>query len=166
MRAPFAPPNDARANLRSLQDFKFLSTQKYQEQQWRATREGGHLLIIEFEKAFIKRLREEGIPAFCHAMVRTQEDQRKAFKGGFSNFDGSQPYVHEHCAVDVIHSIYGWNMERSQWLIFGHLGKEVAKMRGIDIVWGGDWKSKRWPEGDPAHWELADWRNRALEVLR
>ena len=36
----------------------FLKTRKYEEQQWRATRKGGHLLIVEFEKAFIKRLKE------------------------------------------------------------------------------------------------------------
>lgn len=166
MQAPFAPPNDAQANLRSLQDVTFLKTRKYEEQQWRAVREGGHLLIVEFEKAFLKRLKAEGIPAYCHAMVRTKEDQRKAFKGGFSNFDGSQPFVHEHCAVDVVHSKFHWNMARSQWLIFGFLGKEVAKLHEIDIIWGGDWKSKRWPEGDPAHWELANWRERAKEVLR
>lgn len=166
MKAPAVKSGDAKAALAALVDRDFLDSRKYEEQQWRADRKNAHLLIVEFEKRFIKRLRELGVPAFCHAMVRTRADQKKAFDGGFSTKDGAEPYAHEHCAVDIIHSKYGWNMSREHWLIFGHVGKEVAKLLGIDITWGGDWKSKRWPDGDPAHWELKDWRERNNEVLR
>lgn len=166
MEAPETPKGDARAALAALVDVDYLSSRKYEEQQWRANREGAHLLILDFEKAFIKRLREAGIPAFTHCMVRSQAMQRDAYRKGLSNHTGDKEYAHQHCAIDVIHSKFGWNMQRDHWLIFGHLGKEVAKLRGIDIVWGGDWRSKRWPEGDPAHWELAEWRERAKEVLR
>lgn len=165
MKAPPVKPGDARAALAALVNPAFLKTTVYESQQWRANRDGAHLLIKEFERALIKRLAELGIPAFAHAMVRTKDEQKKAFDGGFSNFDGSKPFVHEHCAVDVVHSQFGWNMSRPHWLIFGHVGKEVAKMRQIDIIWGGDWVTKKWPEGDPAHWELAQWRERAKEVL-
>lgn len=166
MKAPAVKPGDAKAALAALVNAPFLHTRSYEQQQWRADRFGAHLLIVEFEKAFVKRLKEVGIPAYCHTMVRSKLAQAAAAKGGFSHFDGTAPYVHQHCAVDIVHSQYQWDMERSHWLIFGHIGKEVARMRGIDIIWGGDWKSKRWPEGDPAHWELANWRERAKEVLR
>lgn len=152
--------------MSAITDRAYLETKRYEEQQWRAERKNAHLLILEFEKAMVKRCRELGIPVFAHCVVRAPEEQLRAFKGGFSNDDPSDGYPHEHCAVDIIHSKYGWNMSVDQWRVIGHIGKEVARLRGIEITWGGDWKSKRWPHGDPAHWELTQWRERAKEVLK
>lgn len=166
--APSTPPGDSLEALRAIVDRPYLDTVKYETQQFRANRQGAHLLIVEFERAFRKRCAELGIPIFCHCMVRTPEQQQKAFDGGFSTIRPESGYPHEHCAVDMIHSKYGWNMNVDQWKILGHIGKETAQLRGIEITWGGEGRfiSKRWPMGDPAHWELTHWRERAKEVLR
>lgn len=154
-------PNDMRDVWRSIQDHEFIEHQRYQEQQWRAVRENAHLLILEFEKAFVKRCRKLSIPMFAHTVVRTKKMQQQVFKEGHSNNDGSKEYAHQHCAADIVHSRYGWNLNKDQWKLLGHIGKEVAHMHGIAITWGGDWKNPY----DPAHWELAQWRERAKEVL-
>ena len=57
-------------------------------------------------------------------------------------------------AVDIIHGTKAWDLTRKQWEIVGHMGKEVAAQLGVKVVWGGDWKFY-----DPAHWELANWRD-------
>lgn len=155
-------PGDMRDAMRVMQDHEFFKTRKYEDQQWRAVREGAHILILEFEKALIKKARECGIPLYAHCVVRTKEEQARVFKEGFSKTPPTGQWAHQHCAVDIIHCKYGWNLNGEQWRLIAHLGKEVAKMRGIDIVHGGDWKSP-W---DPAHWELAQWRERAKEVLQ
>lgn len=155
-------PNDMRDALRAIQDPAYMRTPRYELQQWRATREGGHLLIREFEKAFIKRMKALNVPMYCHCMVRTPNEQGKVFVGGFSNNDGTKPYPHRHCAVDIVHSVFQWGMTKQQWQIIGHIGKEVAKVRGIDITWGGGWNNPY----DPAHWQLREWREREKEVLQ
>lgn len=155
-------PGNMRDAWRAIQDREFIDSRKYEEQQWRAVRENAHLLILEFADAMVKRCKELGVPMYAHTIVRTPMEQAKVFAGGYSNFNGTKPYVHQHCAVDIVHGKYGWNMSKDQWKFICHIGKEVAQVRQIAIVSGGDWKNP-W---DPAHWELAQWRERAQEVLR
>lgn len=159
MKAPKTPPGDAKAIIQALSDPEYLRSEVYQEQQWRAVREGAHPLILKFEKAFIKRLREIGIPMFPHCIVRTPEVQARAYMEKRSKAHPAEGYPHQRCAVDVIHSKYGWEMSVDQWAVIGHIGKEVAHMLGIAMEWGGDWPTLY----DPAHWQLANWRERAKE---
>lgn len=162
---------DARATLRSLQDFQFLSTMKYEEQQWRANREGAHILLLEFERKFIKRLAYLGVPCFAHGMVRTETEQRALFDRGVSKAATSEeaPHVNK-VAVDIIHSKYGWNIDTHQWNIIRFIGFEVAALLGIKVKNGANWLTHYDPKPkgfyDPAHWELDDWRERAKEVLK
>lgn len=162
MKSPKTPAGDAQAIIRALSDTEYLKSALYEEQQWRAVRENAHLLILEFENAFVKRLREMGMPFFAHCVVRTPKEQARAFLAGNSKIHPTEPYPHQHCAVDIIHSKYGWELTVDQWAVIGHIGKEVAHMRGIAVEWGGDWRSLY----DPAHWQLANWRERAKEVLK
>lgn len=60
-------------------------------------------------------------------------------------------------AVDIAHLTRAWDLTAKEWAVIGLIGKEVARKRKIRIVWGGDFKSIY----DPAHWELADWKERA-----
>jgi len=154
-------PGDMQDAMRALQDWPFLGHPRYQEQQWRAHRENAHLLILEFEKAMVKRCAELGIPMFAQTVVRTRKMQAHLYRNGLSKNDGTKEYAHQHCAADIVHSKYAWKISEDQWKLLGHIGKEVAHLRGIAIVWGGDWKDPY----DPAHWELAQWRERAKEVL-
>lgn len=148
--------------MRALVNRDFIQTRTYEKQQWKAVRENAHLLILEFADAMVARMAYLGVPMYAHTIVRTRDEQKRVFAEGYSNHDGTKPYVHEHCAVDIVHSKFAWNMTLDQWNVIGHVGKEVARLRGIKIVWGGDWK-RPW---DPAHWELAEWRERAKELLK
>lgn len=161
--APRHAPNDMRGALQGMIDREYLLHPTYEHQQWRANRNGAHLLIIEFEKALVKHMRILGVPVFAHCVVRTATEQARLFNSGMSRISGRDEYPHQHCAVDIIHSKFGWNLTPEQWKMLGHIGKEVALKRGIAITWGGE------PEYgfyDPAHWELTQWRERAKEVLR
>lgn len=148
--------------LRGLRSPVFLKREKYQEQQMRANRDGAWQDVIDFERAFIRKLATLNIPAFAHNMVRTPEEQDALFVRGVSRSRGGKSPHNHGLAVDIVHSIYGWELSAQQWEIFGHLGKEVAHTQGVRIEWGGDWSD---PDGDgigwdPAHWEIANWKER------
>lgn len=163
--SPFANgvPATYDAALRGVMDRDFLKTEKYQGQQWRASREGAHPKIVEFEAALIARMKELGVPMFAHCVVRSPEEQDAVFVLGNSQRKGSDPYAHRFAAVDIIHSTKGWNLTEKAWDLIGHIGFEVAKRRSIPVVWGGDWDGDGDKHDqklyDPAHWELAFWQS-------
>lgn len=146
---------DLASGLRVLVDRPFLLRPKWVDQQGRANRVGAHPAIVEFERKFIARMaKKHGVPMFAHNMVRTPAEQRAVFVQGHSQKDGSKPFAHMGCAVDIVHSVKAWDLERASWSMLGHIGKELATQLGIRLTWGGDWSSPY----DPAHWELANWR--------
>lgn len=161
--SPAHAPDDMRGALAKMVDEQFLKHPTYEHQQWRANRNGAHLLIIEFEKALVRHMRLLGVPVYAHCVVRTREEQKRLFAEGRSRISGLDEYPHQHCACDIIHSKYGWNLSPEQWKMLGHIGLELANKRGIAITWGG---SPEYRFYDPAHWELTQWRERAKEVLR
>lgn len=137
-----------------------VRSQKLTEQRIRPIAGGAAPQLLEFIWLFYKRMDGRGIPVFAHTIVRDYKEQLKLFDDGFSKDspdDGKWP--HMAFAVDLIHSIYAWDMSTYEWAIFEEVGKELAIQRSIDIVWGGDWKFY-----DPAHWELRDWRERVSEA--
>lgn len=138
-----------------MQNRPMLNTVKWQEQQWRAGRQGAHPTILEFERVFIERMAALGVPMFAHTVIRTYDEQLKLFHDGHSKdspLDGLWP--HKCAAVDIVHSVRAWDMHRTEWALVGHVGKELAKSRGWKLDWGGDWKFY-----DPAHWQLTGWQN-------
>lgn len=134
-----------------MADRPFLNSQKWQEQQWRAFREDCHFDIWEFEKRFIKRMTKLGIPMFASEVWRSKQRQAELLAQGKSKTDDG-PHMYG-CAIDLVHSVKGWNLNAREWALVGHIGKEIAAQAGIKLVWGGDWEFY-----DPAHWEVADWR--------
>lgn len=170
--SPFPPPsnqpfppdmqeyNTLNEALAGLVDREFLKTQRYQQQQHRANRNGAHPKIILFEAKLRRKLADMGVPMFCHTMVRTREQQQIEYNEGTSKdspADGLWP--HRKHAIDMVHSTRAWSLTPKQWQCIGHVGFEVAKANNIAIVWGGDDPgvndSFNW---DPAHWELAKWK--------
>lgn len=145
-----------------LMNKPFLGTSKYREQQGRANRIGvyqdpetGRYLIGEFEKALVRKLAREGMPFFAHNMVRTPEEQDRLFERRVSNAGRWQSPHNYGMAVDIVHSVRAWELDKHSWALVGHIGKEVSERLKIDITWGGDWEQP-W---DPAHWELRNWRS-------
>lgn len=149
------PVTDLASGLRVLVDKSFLLRPKYADQQKRAVREGAHPKLLEFERLFVRRLAKKyGIPMFAHCVVRTAEEQKRLYVQGFSKASGGLSPHQYGCAVDIIHSLKAWKLERESWTMVGHIGKELALQMGVKLVWGGDWSFY-----DPAHWELSDWRS-------
>lgn len=147
-------PGTMQAALRQMVHRDFLASQKYQEQQWRAHREGAHPDIVEFERVFIKRMAKLGVPMFAHNMVRSFAEQEKLLADGVSKAGGGKSAHNFGLAVDIVHSIRAWNLTKPEWALVGHVGQELAKSKGIELSWGGNWPSFY----DPAHWELTGWK--------
>lgn len=139
-----------------------VRSRKLTEQRMRPVAGGASPVLLDFLWHMYKRCDGRGIPVYAHCIVRTYEQQLAEYREGNSRDspqDGLWP--HKGTAVDIIHSIHGWQMSEYEWLILGEIGKELANQRGFDIVWGGDWipkGSKALVGWDPAHWELRDWR--------
>jgi hypothetical protein len=134
-------------------DREFCFSKKYGEQQFRADRFGAQPDVLKFERLLVKRAFKLGVPLFAHCVIRGGADQNEMFRQGKSKARAGESPHNYGAAVDVIHGTKAWALSRKQWLIVGHLGKEAAAAAGLAVVWGGDWSF--W---DPAHWELADWR--------
>lgn len=148
-----AAVTDFPSALRGMTSKVFCGSEKFREQQWRANRVGAHPDILDFERLFIRRMRKHDVPMFAHCVMRTEAEQLIVVQQGRSLADaGKSPHQHGF-AVDIVHGLRAWDLERHQWVLLGHIGKEVANAAGIDVEWGGDWDFY-----DPAHWELRDWR--------
>lgn len=147
--------------LEAMRNPEFLKTPKYQEQQTRAVTDGADIRILEFAHKLVRKAASLGIPLFPVCMVRSYDDQASAYARGVSN-DSPQDGLWPHMgfAVDIIHGTLGY-MDKPRiaqaWTIIGHLGKEVANSMDLKVSWGGDWKFF-----DPAHWEIADWKEHVL----
>ena len=163
-------PGKFKEALEGIRDIERLASQKYQEQQLRAEKEGAHPDIVGgvkpstkpgfwvecrgFEPVFRRRMAALGVPMYAFCVWRSDDEQAKELAEGDSDAGPGQSPHQFGCAVDMIHSVKGWGLNGQQWAVSGHVGKEVAKSLGLNIVWGGDW-SDPW---DPAHFELRDWR--------
>lgn len=138
-------------------DRPFLERTVWHDQQMRALRDGAHPDILEFERRFVARMaKKHGVPLFAHNMVRDMAEQNRLFVQGVTKAKGGKSPHNWGCAVDIVHSVKAWNLERDSWTMLGHIGKELATQMGVKLVWGGDWSFY-----DPAHWELAEWRKLA-----
>lgn len=145
--------------VEDIRNLDFCLSQKFFEQQHRADRSGADADILEFERTLVRRMRKLGVPMFAHCVMRGEDDQARAYVSGNSNAKWGESPHNYGMAVDLIHGIRAWSISRKSWEVIGHMGKEAAKAKGIPIVWGGDFK-RLW---DPAHWELANWRDRKNE---
>lgn len=142
------------AELRGMRNRAFLEDSRYMSQQTRALRAGCHPDILEFERKFVRRMAKLGIPMFCHTALRDHEEQSSLYVRGYSNARAGQSPHNYGLAVDIVHGTKAWELTQKQWELVGHLGKELAAQLGIKVEWGGDWAFY-----DPAHWELANWRD-------
>lgn len=161
---PAGPEKGLPLALAGLVNRPFLQTERYRQQQTRAVRDGAHPKVLKFTDAFIRRAKRVGIPLFPLCIIRSAEDQALMVKNGVSRDspdDGVWP--HKGCAVDIIHSIKGYEMNTEEWRMLGHLGREISDQNGLGMEWGGDWDAdwdatpprRGW---DPAHWQFRKWK--------
>lgn len=155
--SPVPEPGSYREALNSLVDKPFLATGRYKSQQHRAVRAGADPGILAFERAMVRRMARLGVPMFAHCVVRDAATQARLYVQGHSRATFGKSPHNFGMAADIVHSVRAWDVSRAGWEIIGHIGKEVASQLSLPIVWGGDWRFF-----DPAHWELRDWRSRAI----
>lgn len=160
--------------LKGMRSHERLASEKLQEQRLRAVMDGAHPDIVGgwkpstkwtpseprysecrgFVPVFLRRMDALGVPMFAYCIWRSFDEQEAVRKAGNSKAGaGGSPHQYG-CAVDLIHSIRGWGLNKQQWAVIGHVGKEVAASLGLRVVWGGDWDFY-----DPAHFEVKDWRD-------
>lgn len=147
------------AALQGMANAQFLLSRNYQEQQWRADRKGAHPNILIFEKLFIRRMQNVTVPVFAHNMIRDLGHQQRLFDEGVSKAKPGQSPHQYGCAVDIVHGTKAWKLTDEQWLLMGHIGHELAGQLGIKLVWGGNDGPGDKFAWDPAHWQLANWRD-------
>ena len=135
----------------------FLQTGVWQRQKERANRVGAHPDIVEFERRFIAKFAKMNIPMFTVYCQRNAAEQDALYVQGRSKARAGQSPHNYGLAVDIVHSVMAWDMPKLCWQIVEHVGKETAIQAGIDVTWGGDFRSIY----DPAHWQLANWRDLA-----
>lgn len=151
--ADAAEVTDYASALRAVASGVFCKSEKYREQQWRADRRGAHPDILDFERLLIRRMRRLNVPMFAHCVMRSEEEQAVVRSRGLSRAGPGQSPHQYGLAVDIVHGMKAWDLDRKTWALVGHIGKEVAAQAGIDVEWGGDWEFY-----DPAHWQLTNWK--------
>jgi len=112
--------------------------------------------LIAFQRAFIAEMQRRGLPFFAHTIWRDEVTQNRLYREGRTRARFGQSAHNYGMAVDIVHFGRYWDLTEKEWAVIGLIGKEVARKRNIKVTWGGDWSFY-----DPAHWELADWRQRA-----
>ena len=146
--------SDFSTAMRAMIDKKFVASQRYKDQQYRANIEGAHADILEFGKRLVTRMRKQDVPLFILNCVRGEKAQNEYYRTGVSKAPYGSSAHNYGMAVDIIHGTKGYELDRKSWDLLGHIGKEISVQAGIPITWGGDFKSIY----DPAHWELKEWR--------
>lgn len=138
-----------------LVDPLVVSTITYKNRLLKADRTGSDPVLLDFSLALLRELQKRNMPFFPHTYVRTNAEQEKLYANGVTKARAGQSPHNHGMAVDIVHFGRYWDLTKKEWDVIGLIGKEVARKRKIKITWGGDWKFY-----DPAHWELADWKDR------
>lgn len=95
------------------------------------------------------------IPIFIVEAKRSQLRQSELHRNGYSQIASGGPHQ-KGMALDIVHSVKLWDgMEKQDWDLLFEIGSDVATRRGLKLEWGGHWSFY-----DPAHWQIADWRNK------
>lgn len=151
--SPTLPPNHVEAG-RQLVDTELIRSTRYRDY-LPLDRQNNHPVLLDFTKAFMDETKALNIPMRPFYLYRDNELQERLKAKGRSKAGAGQSPHNHGCAVDFVHMSRLWEgMDKKHWDVLGAIGKEVARKRGIDVVWGGDWRFY-----DPAHWELANWRD-------
>lgn len=105
--------------------------------------------------SLLQEIMNEAIKEYDFSVLcghRSKEDQNAAFDGGNSQlrFPKSKHNQMPSLAVDVGPYPIDW-LDLDRFKHLGKIVKRIAEEKGIEVVWGGDWKSFK----DYPHFELA-----------
>lgn len=120
--------------------------------------------LIRWAALFVEYARKRGIPLYVHCALRPEAEQAKLKAAGRSKASYPRSAHNIGEAVDIVHSVFHWDMTPQEWLFLRTLG-ELALNRvnstlkaadKLSLTWGGTFKGLY----DPAHWEITDFRSR------
>lgn len=125
--------------------------------------------LMRWAALFIEYARKRRIPLYVHTALRDEAAQNAAFDAGNSKLRYPKGAHNIGEAVDIVHSVYHWNLTRDEWAFLNVLGNlALARVNStlktadkLQLVWGGSFKSLY----DPAHYEVADYRKRTRRLL-
>lgn len=132
----------------------YFTSARYLRQHDRADWQQTDPQLQRFAARLIEAFKRKGIPLYVHTAFRTAATQRALHQAGHSKALWPNAPHTQGKAADIVHAAYHWEMTPSEWKLIGKVGKELAHNMGLNIVWGGDWSFY-----DPAHWEIANWRD-------
>lgn len=132
----------------------YFTRDSYLRQQHRADYQQVSPELMVFGARLVFAFRKKQVPLYVHSAFRTAAEQKAAFDRGVSKVKWPHASHCQGAALDIVHGSYHWDMNKAEWDTIGHVGKIIADRMGLQLTWGGDWSF--W---DPAHWELADWRD-------
>lgn len=125
--------------------------------------------LMRWAALFVEYARKRDVPLYIHCAYRGEAEQERVNAAGRSNahYPCSAHNIGE--AVDIVHSVFYWDMSPQEWRMLHVLGlraldrvnSTLTNDQKLDLTWGGDFKRLY----DPAHWEIADYRSR-LRRLR
>lgn len=151
-----------------LQAPGFFNCESYLRQSTRADWAYCDRRLMYWAALFVQNARKRGIPLYVHCALRDEAEQAKLKAQGHSKavYPRSAHNIGE--AVDIVHSVFHWNMTRDEWALLHVLGRltldrvnaQLPKPRKLSLTWGGDFKSLY----DPAHWEISDYRARVRRL--
>lgn len=116
--------------------------------------------IMRFAAHLVEDLRKQGVPMFVHSAFRTREQQTSLVVAGRSKASWPTSAHNQGKAVDIVHSRFAWDMTKEEWAYIGLVGKRAADRLDIDVEWGGEWRFY-----DPAHWQIANYKDEGLQNL-
>lgn len=120
--------------------------------------------LMRFVFVFVEMARQRQIPLYVHSCFRTPEAQARLKAGGRSRAGAGRSPHNIGEAVDIVHSVFHWDLTRDEWAFLHVLGRlaldrvnaTLPKNEKLSLVWGGSFKTLY----DPAHWEIEDFRKR------
>jgi peptidoglycan L-alanyl-D-glutamate endopeptidase CwlK len=100
-----------------------------------------HPKVKELAEAVAIQMALEGVPFKITECVRTEKEQNNKYRDGYSK----QKYPNSfHCwglAFDMIHNVKGDIGNKRVLKKAADIVKAEGLKRGLDVEWGGDWKS-------------------------
>jgi len=126
--------------------------ERYYRQYERADYFGAPTDLKRFVHHFYAKTRRERFPIYVSECWRHPLDQ--AILYGRDNNVALISGPHQRSAgVDIGHMDKHFDLPNYCWQYLGSIGKQIARIHGLKVRWGGDFAK----HPDPRHWELERW---------
>lgn len=142
----------------------FMRSEAAMKQRYRANWAHADPRLMVFAATLIHMAGRRNIPLYVHTALRSKADQDAAKAKGNSKAAYGRSAHNIGEAVDIVHGVFHWDMNRQEWdllhalgrLAEAHVNASLKRDNKLALTWGGNFRSLY----DPAHWEVSDYRAR------